>query len=126
MMDFQKKKKIRSVLYSPLVVGLVGLVALYAVYSTFSVYEKMAKSRDDMEASQKSLLALDQKNQQIDNEISDLQTSQGLEKEIREKFGVAKPDERVAVIVPDGAGGAATTSAPQSSMWNRIRQFFGL
>ena len=123
-MDFQQKNKIRRILYSRPVVIIIVIIALYSLYSTWSIYEKMVQSREAMEKSEKELLTLATKNNQLDADISQLQTSDGVEKEIRNKFGVAKPGENMAVIVSDDDASSSATSTHQSFL-ERIKHFFG-
>lgn len=125
MFDFQQKNKLKRIFYSPIVVGIFIVLAVYALYSTWSVYSKMVQSRKDMEKSQKALLILATKNSQLDSEIGELQTNEGVEKEIRSKFGVAKSGESVAVIVADNSA-STSINTTSLSLWSKIKQFFGI
>ena len=125
MLDFQQKNKIRKYLYSRPVVIIVLVIAVYSLYSTWSIYRKMAESKAKMEESEQQLLALSAKSTAIDTQIGELQTQDGVEREIRSKFGEAKSGENMAVIVPDsGTSSAATTT--KASGWSKFLHFFGL
>jgi cell division protein FtsB len=124
MFDFQQKNKIRKFLYSRPVVAIVVIIAVYSLYSTWSIYQKMLHSRQAMEQSQKELLTLATQNDSLDSTISELQTNAGVEKEIRSKFGVAKPGENMAVIVQDSGTSSQSTSTPKS-LWNKFLNLFG-
>lgn len=124
MFDFQQKNKIRKFLYSRPVVALVLLVSAYFLYSTWSIYQKMVQSREKVLISQKQLLALSAKSTELDTSLADLQTQEGIEKEIRSKFGQAKVGENMAVIIPDKD--VSTTSAKaQQTFFSKIKHFFG-
>jgi cell division protein FtsB len=125
MFDFQQKNKIRKFFYSRPVVAIVLVIAIYALYSTWSIYEKMVQSHQILVESQQQLLALSAKGVQLDGQISELQTQDGKEREIRSKFGEAKPGESMAVIVSDTDSSSTATSTSQS-MWHRFLHFFGL
>ena len=124
-MDFQQKSKIRKYLYSPVVVGLVLLLTLYAVYSTLSVYQKYAQSRRDMAKAEAKLIELEAKSTELQEQANTLQTQAGIEEEIRAKYGVAKPDERMAVIVTDDHA-TTSTAEKNSSLWDKVLQFLGI
>jgi cell division protein FtsB len=84
----------------------------------------MLESRDKVATAQSQLLALASKNTQLDGEISSLQTNDGVEREIRSKFGVAKPDESMVVIVSDSDSTSSATTTP-ITFWSRFKHFFG-
>lgn len=125
MFDFQQKNKLRKFFYSPIIVVIFVVLAIYAIYSTWSVYSKMAQSGEDLKKSQEKSLALAAKNNQLDSSISDLQTSEGVEKEIRNKFGVVKPDESIAVIVSDDSA-TTSTDATHMSLWTKFLNLLGI
>src|SRR5579872_3576794 len=110
VLDFHQKNKLRKFFYSRVVLVIVLLVAAYSLYSTWSIYRKMVQSRKDVEQEQSQLLALEAEEQDLNQEIADLKTSQGVEKEIRAKFGVAKPGEDMAVIVDDSSATSTATT----------------
>ena len=123
MLDFQKKKKVRQILYSPWVSGIVVIIALYAVYSTWSVYQKYVQSKSQLTKSESQVLALDRQNTTLDGQISALQTPQGVEDEIRSKYGMAKTGEALAVISESNtSAGTATTT---QTWWQKFIGFFG-
>ncbi len=124
MFDFQQKKKMRDFFYSPIVVGVVALIALYAVYSTWSIYHKLSETERDAERVQLEVLALEARSQKLDADIQSLETSSGVEKQIRSKFGVAKPGEELAVIV-QGSGFSSGVDIAPRSWWRRMFGFLG-
>ena len=123
LFDFQQKKKMREFFYSPIVVVLALLIALYALYSTWSIYRKLLQTRHDAELVQAQVLTLEARNQKLDTNIQDLQTQSGVEKEIRTKFGVAKPGEQEAVIYDDASSTSGATN--KTSWWQKFIGFFG-
>ena len=102
---------------------VVIIVAIYSMYSTWSIYQKMIQSKQKMDESQKELLALSAKGGQIDYSIGELRTQEGVEKEIRSKFGQAKSGESMAVIVSDSD--ASNTPPNSKSFWQKFTSFFG-
>lgn len=51
-----------------------------------------------------------------------LKTEEGIEYEIRKKFGVARPGESVAIIVEDNSTTTATLG--ESGFWQKLKNFF--
>ena len=122
-MDYKQKNKLKSILYSPVVVVLLALLALYCIYSTYTIYSKLAKSRQDLEVAQRQELALDAQNTQMDEQIASLETPTGKEDEIRTKFGEAKAGESMAIIVSSDATSSPGTTT--ETFWDKVKHFFG-
>lgn len=99
MRDFQNRNFKRRLVYSWPVAAAVFLLAVFlgqaAVRSylvarnTKSAYTEARKDREDLEA----------KRVELDKTLDYLSTPYGLERELRRKFGLAKPGEHLIVIV---------------------------
>lgn len=124
MRSYREKRQNRALLYSwPVIIILFVLVVLLA-RSVYSVYqsERLASrketaaliERDQVLARKKELLA----------EVEQLETSRGIEEEIRKKFSVAKPGEQVVIVVDERA--TTTLEKKDPSWWTRMWQNFGL
>lgn len=124
MLDFQRKKRFRQILYSPLVAGIAVVIALYAIYSTFSVYRKYVQSKSELSQSEAGMLALDKQNTDLDSQLRALQTPQGIEDEIRTKYGMAKTGEALAVISDDEP--VPQTGSTTETWWRKFLDFMGL
>jgi hypothetical protein len=125
MLDFQQKWKAKSFLYSKGVRVFLALVALYSLYSTYTVYDKKRESERAVTEAEQRLIALSSKNTVLLEDIDRLQTDEGLEAEIRNKYSVAKGSEQVVVLVEDEP---VPTSTPteKKSRWAKFKSFFGL
>jgi cell division protein FtsB len=58
----------------------------------------------------------------LSSELYKLDTSQGVEEEIRQKYPLAKPGEEVIVLT--AAKASTTTSSGSSSLWDEIVAWF--
>ena len=122
MKDFQRKRKIRKALYSPGVLLVVFVLFLLVGKATFSLYAKEQESRKNLDKAEADLLALTLREERLQNDITRLKTSGGIESEIREQFQVAKPGEKMVVLVEDGK------NVPEAKQEERslISKFFDL
>ena len=101
MREYQRKKKIRRFLYSPLALCiLIALIALIGK-ATWSVYAKERESRKNLDRATEELAALEGRQKNLSAKIDRLKTPEGIEAEIREQFQVAKQGERMVVVVED-------------------------
>ena len=123
MLDFQQKRKLRSRLYNKWTLGIIGLLVILAIHSIWSVYQKQRESGTLLGQAQAQATELQNRENELQQKIADMQTSEGLEAEIRAKFNVAKPDENVAVVLASDAS-AVSTSTLAVSFWQKILNFF--
>ena len=101
MNDFQRKRKIRKILYSRGVLFCLFLLLLLVSKATWSLYDKERESRKNLDRVEADLLALSLREEQLKKDIARLRTPEGIESEIREQFQVAKPGESMVVLVED-------------------------
>ena len=110
MRDFQRKQQIRKVLYSKAALVAVLILLVIVGKATWSVYTKERESQKNLTRVENELASLQAREQKLQKDITHLQTPEGVETEIREQFQVAKPGERMIVLVEEGR--AAPAEAP--------------
>ncbi|HEY4518534.1 MAG TPA: hypothetical protein VJG48_02805 [Candidatus Paceibacterota bacterium] len=89
----------RKVLYSWPVLVVLVLVVLFLFRATWRVYVVWGRSREaSLGASAKYQKDL-KRSQDLENEVSRLETERGLEEELRRNFPIVKPGEEVVVIL---------------------------
>lgn len=101
MRNFQKKKGISSFLYSVPFLSFLGIVALLFAYSMIGLVGKMRETTQNKELAESKVAELKQNKENLNQEIAKLNTTKGLEENIRERFGVVKEGEQVIVVVED-------------------------
>lgn len=104
MKQFQQKQKVKARIYSkPMLIGLI-VVCLFLLKAVFNIYIKYKESNTEKQIALEKLEDLKEREEGLKKEILDLQSPEGQEEEIRKKFNVAKPGERVIVVVEDEEG----------------------
>jgi cell division protein FtsB len=124
MLDFQQKRKVRHFLYNRSTLIVLGIAVLVVMHSTWVVYQKQRESQQQLAVSQKRVSELSSRDAELRDQIGRIQTTSGVEAEIRAKFNVAKENEQVVVLVDDTASGTATSTRP-TGFWASIKHFFG-
>lgn len=124
MLDFQQKRKVRSILYHRVTLGILILICLLTAHSTWSVYKKKQESEALRHEAQERLDALTTRNNELVANIARLKTSEGVEAEIRSKFSVVKSNENMVVIVNDDASVTVATTTSKG-FWQRFKGWFG-
>lgn len=120
MLDFQRKKKIRKILYSPIILVVLGIVFILLSSGVWGVYTKAQLSAQNLEREKLEFekLAIRQKN--LASSIDYLKTEQGVENEIRTKFRAIKEGEQVVVIVDNQVATTSETATTSRSFWYTV------
>ncbi len=125
MLEFQDKRKLKRWAYSKPAIGVLFLLLLFLAHSTWGVYQKKLESEANLLRVSNELNALVKREGTLGADIGKLQTSQGVEAEIRNRFQVAKEGEHVALIVDkDKAGANNTSGETQKSWWDSFVGWF--
>lgn len=109
--------------YSRVVIGILLLVVLFMAHSTWTVYKKKMASEEMKNISLQNVEDLRRRNKDLESKINRLDTTPGIEEEIRLKFNVVKGDEDMVVIVDDEVNGDSATSS-SSGFWQKIKKLF--
>lgn len=123
MREFQEKHKYKKILYSKgMIIVLVILIVFFA-RATWGVYKKEKESSANAYRATQELKRLSDREALLTSEIARLSTDEGIEEEIRAKYGVSKPGEEILIIVDPNI---ATTTEVQDnpSLWERFKKLF--
>lgn len=119
MLEFQRKRNKRKILYSKLSVLVLCIFSIMLLKGAIGLYSKAQASSEARQISENELKELTKRKAFVESEISRLRTSEGIEKEIREKFSVAKPDEELVVMI---ASAVEPVPMIKQSLFNKIWQ----
>ena len=120
-----KKEKSNSFWHSPLTLVVLFLFLIVFAYNLIGLIEK---DRDTVE--KKSLMldeidSLKKREIMLNNDINKLNTDEGIEDTIREKYQVAKPGEKMVVIVDDKKDDINTQQTKSDhSFWGWVKKVF--
>lgn len=128
MIDLHRtKRQLKKIMYSKVVVVLLGVVFVMAAHSVWQTYTRLHEVSTQHAQSLAELQALQDRQQELQRDINDLNTPEGMERQMREKFGVVKNGEQEVVIVNPPTNGTTTTSKPSSGgWWSSVLHFFHL
>ena len=125
MLEFQQKRKIRKILYSPVSLILLAVIAVFLVRGVWNVYQKESASQDYLNQAHDELSKVSATEDQLSDSVAALQTTQGIETDIRHKFRVVKPGEQIAIIVDSSASTSEATTSVKAGFWQGVEHFFG-
>ncbi len=122
MLDFQQKRKIKSVLYNKVTIGILFVILVAFVHSTWGVYQKKVESEGMLELSEQNTEVLRERQRELDMKIERLNNGEGIEEEIRSRFSVAKEGESMVVILED-VDNFEEKEAEKQNLWQKIKEF---
>ena len=123
MKDFQQRKKIRNFVTSRWVFFSVLFFTILLFNGTWGVFQKERETQASLNRTRESLMNARDREVELGVAVKNLQTSQGLEKEIRNKFDVAKSGEEVIMVV-DSKQKEDTGEGEDPSFWQKIDTWF--
>jgi len=125
MAQFKKKNEYHF-WHSPIVlIALFLIVALFA-YNTVGLIEKERETAQNKTDELNKIKDLQGRQQELSTDIAKLQTDEGKEEAIRDKFQVVKPGEKMVVIVDNQDNTPATSDGSTShGFWSFIKRLFG-
>lgn len=120
--DFDDKKRIRRFVASPWVLAILGALIVIAGWNTWDMYQKWRLSEEALEKTRASYENLEKREAFLDGKIDSLSTKAGVEAEVRERFGVAKPGEGVIVVLSDDEEHELIEE--EEGWWAEVKQWF--
>ncbi|MES2930984.1 MAG: septum formation initiator family protein [Patescibacteria group bacterium] len=125
MAQFKKKNSYRF-WHSPL--ALIILFCVFAIFA-YNMISLVGKERETSKKKEHVLEEIDTLNKRekvLSSDISRLNTEEGIEEMIREKYQVVKPGEKVVVIVDQEEKTAGEDNTRKDhSFWGFIKRMFG-
>ena len=124
MRNFQEKRKWKNVMESKPILITLGIVVLVFAYSVFGLVGKMQETIKNKNIAQAKIADLQKTKDTLSANINQLNTVEGQEESIRNKFGWAKEGEGEIVIVDDKTQPTAATQANSSGFFSFFKNLF--
>jgi len=113
-------KRLKRIFFSvpmAVVIGVFVVIVGMAAWDMRSTYQSTKQTVDRLENERQELSGRLQAAQSAAAEIS---TNRGLREEVRNKFSVAKPGERVIVLNDSNQDRATTSSEKEQGFWQQV------
>ena len=124
MKFLRRTRSIRRFLYSPLFI--IGLLILFVVLlkAAYGAYQNEKKSRQELQNVRQNSEELSSREDFLATEIQRLESTRGLEEELRNKFPVAKEGEKVVIIVEPEKDTSVSASQQNKGFWSSFLDLF--
>lgn len=124
MAEWKSKKK-NSFWHSPLALLIVFLILIVFSYNMIGLVSKERETNRNKITEMNKLEDLRAREANLNKEIDRLNTNEGIEESVREKFQVVKPGEKMVVIVEDAKKDEQPDEgARDHSFWGWIKRLF--
>lgn len=120
MQEFQQKKKLRKILYSPITLVILAILLIVLIKGVWSVYNKERLSSNNLEQERNELAKLVDREKSLASSFDYLKTDQGVENEIRTKFRAIKEGEKVAVIIDEKTPTSTNPATTTHGFWYNL------
>ena len=129
MREFQEKRKFKKIVYSVWLQAILGIIFLALVFSAVKVYKKSRISVQKFQEIKEERAGLEKRNAELAAEAARLESESGQEREIRKRFDVAKPGEKIIVIVDKTSedvkiSGANVKTGFFPGIWRWVKNWF--
>jgi len=123
MKRFQQKRGFRNIVQSKPVLAFLGILLLFFAWSILGLTRKMELTRENRKMAEKNVAGLLEEKERLSTDIAKLETEQGVEESIREKFGLSKEGEGLIIVVED-KNAPTEPPKPQRGLFNFLKNLF--
>lgn len=122
LLEFQEQRRIRKLFHSRYVLVILIILALLVARAVWGIYVKYERSRAITEKAQTDLVSLEDRQKMLALSIESLNTDEGKERELRDRFGVIKEGETLVVLVGDGSD-EKPLKRDEKSWWQKFLDY---
>ncbi len=126
MREFQDRRKAKKFLHSRYAIAFLIIIIALVSRGVWGIYVKYEKSSALAEKSRADLATLQARHDALSKSISALNTDEGREKELRDRFGVVKPGEKMVILVDNAPAAKASANVANDSWWRKFLDSIGL
>lgn len=99
MSEFQKQKNDKNIWHSPIILFVMIVIILIFAYNMIDILEKVRETSKKKSFVNQQVNQLKEREEILNKNIEKLNTEQGIEEEIREKYQLVKKGEKMVVII---------------------------
>ena len=119
-----KERTINKIIRNPLTyVVLIGLFVLFT-YSAISTYKNSKIAKQKTRQVESELEKLENQEKGLTQSINDMNTPFGVEKSLREKFGIIKEGEKAIIIIEEEPEQSEQAEEENKGFWGFLRNIF--
>ena len=102
----------------------LGVIILFFFFSMFSFMNKMEETIRNKKTTEDKITELEKSKSKLNSDIAKLKTEEGIEDNIRNKFGLAKEGENMILIIDDKNQTEMSKDSESTSFWSILKGWF--
>lgn len=122
MRELRDRRGLRKTLFSSVLILLLAGLLFLSARGLLSVYERYSQARLLRNAAEQRLSSLEERKLELEEALANLESERGFEEEVRKRFGVVLPGEKVIEIID--APQAEEPSGERRGILERIFDLF--
>lgn len=116
MFDFHEKRKLKSLVFSKITIGVLLIASGLLSLSVYERYEKERETAHKRAERTADLLELEARAAALEEKVAYVQSARGIEEEVRDRYGALKAGERAVIVMErPGKQHASSTYAPPTA-----------
>ncbi len=123
MLEFQEKRKIKKLIYSKITLVILIILIIFMLKTVWGVYQKERLTKENLTKTNNNLSTLLVREKMLSSGIDKLKTDNGIEQEIREKYGLVKPGEEVIILVDRDEGTSSLPISSRAGFWQKVKDW---
>ncbi len=121
----QERNKIKKRMYSKTTLAFMLVVLVVLAQGVYGVYKKHELSKLELERTQNEYNDVEKRYNEISTKGKRLENNDGIELELRGKYDISKPNEKVIVVVePENVPVPEEDIGFLKKMWGKVRGVF--
>ena len=125
--DLKSKDELRvyiKILYSKYFIIFSMMIIIYMGFQVWEVYYKFLETKKKLNNSNEVLYSAQLKENDLMKDIESLESEFGIEKEIRETYGMVKEGEELVRIIDNKENLNLSDTKKDESFWGKIKDMF--
>lgn len=124
LFDLHERRKLKRYLFSHITLAVLLILVVMLGWSVWGIAKKERETREKREELANERDVLIRRGEELGEAISGLKTAQGVEAELRQRFEVGAPGEKMIVIVDPEISSGETFTPKEKGFWGWIKGWF--
>ncbi|MEX0910485.1 MAG: septum formation initiator family protein [Candidatus Paceibacterota bacterium] len=120
MREFQRKKRGASRVVYKIIIIILLLLLVVVIRATWGGYQKNVIARTSLNKTNQELQELEEQKNNLMAQVKWLASPRGQEEEIRKNFSVARPGEKVFIVIDETTAATSTNEEDTSGSWWQV------
>ena len=124
MKNFQERKKFERSMFSMPVIIVIFCFVVFALYGVVNVLRTKSALNKEITRLKQEIAKAETTRQDYESQMNNLKTTDGIDREARNRFNLKKPGEEVAIFVDDKKQESAPPEGKVAGVYHAVTRWF--